>query len=84
MVSFQLLFCMHRDAWLTDTNKIEELLFERETKLVWVRSVVRVCPERWLLVEIELLHRLYLGAWLEEHDPLSIFQHTHFLCSQHT
>lgn len=74
---------MHRDAWLTDTNKTEELLFERDNKLVWVRSVVRACPERWLLVEIELLHPLNLGTWLEEHDPLNRFQHTNFLCSQH-
>lgn len=83
MVSFQLLFCMHRYAWLTDTNKTEELLFEREDKLVWLRSVITVCPERWLLVEIELLHPLTLGTWPEEHDPVSRFQPTNFPCSQH-
>lgn len=74
---------MHRYAWLTDTNKTEEFLFERENKLVCLRSVVRVCPERWLLVENELFHPLTLGTWPEEHDPVSRSQHTNFLCSEH-
>lgn len=57
---------------------------ERRDKLIWLRSVVRLCPERWLLVEMELLQPLTLGTWPEEHDPAIRFQHTSFLCNQCT